>query len=47
MINLLKVIYFDEDSALDFLDLQEGGRFYFSEEKVKDYTSCVSCIPGN
>lgn len=39
--SLVKIIYFDEESALDFLDLQEGGRYYFSEEKVKDYRSSV------
>lgn len=39
--SLVKIIYFDEESALDFLDLQEGGRYYFSEEKVNDYRNSV------
>lgn len=40
--DLVKVIYFDEKSALDFLDLDKGGRYYFSEDKVNDYKNSTS-----
>jgi len=41
-VNFAKIIFFDEESALDFLDLQQGGRFYFSQDKIKDYQNSAS-----
>ncbi|MFL2105717.1 DUF6414 family protein [Desemzia sp. FAM 23991] len=35
-VRLIKVIYFDEDSALEYLDIINNGRYFFNDEIVKN-----------
>lgn len=33
--NLIKVVFFDENSALEYLDIKNEGRYIFNEEEIK------------
>lgn len=37
--SLIKVVYFDEESASDYLDISAGGRVDLTSEKVRDRTT--------
>lgn len=37
--SILKVVYFDEESASDYLDITEGGKSVASSEQVRERTA--------
>src|SRR5947208_970842 len=37
--SMIKVVYFDEESASDYLDISAGGKFASTSENVKDRTT--------
>lgn len=41
-IMIIKIIYFDEGSATDYLDINEGGRSEYKSEKIKERTTKVA-----
>lgn len=43
---MLKIIYFDELSATDYIDISEGGKREYSSQKVKDRANKLSARVG-